>query len=275
MSSGNNSNVDRLKTALQTIPDGEVPILIPVFNLCTYANNMVHQLISRGVTGFIICDNASTYPPMLEYLDALSKTQRVVRFSENLGPRIFAESLDFLDILPEYFVITDPDLILNDQLPAGFIDKMKDVISAHNVAKAGLALDIHDKCDKFFNKDQVHVWESKYWIHKVPSLPGCIPDTTYIAPIDTTFCLFKKSKYVDELRSRGCPLHPHLHKLPNAIRNPAPSLLASALRIAGRFTCEHMGWWLNQPVPHHEMEYYKKSQVWSSTCNERKKLGYD
>ena len=252
------SNVDRLKAALQTIPDGEVPILIPVFNLCTYANNMVHQLTMRGITGFIICDNASTYPPMIEYLDALSKTQRVVRFTENLGPRIFAESLDFLNILPEYFVITDPDLILNEQLPADFIHKMKDVVNAYNVAKAGFALDISDEYDKFFNKDQVHLWESKYWIHNVPSLPNCIPDTMYIAPIDTTFCLFKKSKYIDELRSNGRGI-----------------ISTSSLRIAGRFTCEHTGWWLKQPVPHYEMEYYKKTQAWSSTCDERKKLGYD
>jgi hypothetical protein len=251
-------NVDQLRAALQSIPDGEVPILIPVFNLCTYANNMVHQLTSRGITGFIICDNASTYPPMVEYLDALSKTQRVVRFSGNLGPRIFAESLDFLNILPEYFIITDPDLILNDQLPTGFIDKMKDVINAYNVAKVGFALDIHDKCDKFFNKDHVHSWESKYWLDKVPSVPNCIPDDIYRAAIDTTFCLFKKSKYIQELRSNG-------HGL----------IATSSFRIAGRFTCEHTGWWLNQPVPHYEMEYYKNSQVWSSTCGERKKLGYD
>lgn len=252
------SNVDRLKVALQTIPDGEVPILIPVFNLCTYANNMVHQLTSRGITGFIICDNASTYPPMMEYLDALSKTQRVVRFTENLGPRIFAESIDFLNILPEYFVITDPDLILNEQLPTDFIHKMKDVVNAYNVAKTGFALDISDKSDKFFNKDQVHSWESKYWLNKVSSLPNCIPDTMYIAPIDTTFCLFKKSKYIDELRSNGRGI-----------------ISTSSLRIAGRFTCEHTGWWLKQPVPHYEMEYYKKTQAWSSTCDERKKLGYD
>jgi len=251
------TNVDCLKRALQTIPDGEIPILVPVFNLCTYANNMVHQLISRGVTSFIICDNASTYPPMIQYLDALSKTQRVVRFTENLGPRIFAESLDFLDILPEYFVITDPDLILNDQLPSDFIHNMKDVINAYNVAKVGLALDIYDKCDKFFNKAQVHVWESKYWLNKVPTLPNCISDPIYIAPIDTTFCLFKKSKYVEELLSNGRGI-----------------TATSALRIAGRFTCEHAGWWLNQPVPHYEMEYYKNTQTWSSTCNERKKPGF-
>ena len=252
------SNVDRLNAALQTIPDGEVPILIPVFNLCTYANNIVHQLISRGITGFIICDNASTYPPMMEYLDALSKTQRVVRFTENLGPRIFAESLDFLNILPEYFVITDPDLILNDSLPVGFINNMKDVINDHNVAKAGFALDIHDNDDKFFNKDQVHSWESRYWTDKVPSVPNCISDDMYRAPIDTTFCLFKKSKYIQELQSIGYGI-----------------TATSSIRIAGRFACQHMGWWLKQPVPYYEMDYYKKSQLWSNTCDERKKLGYD
>ena len=126
------NNVERLTAALQTIGEGEVPILIPVFNLCSYADSMVQQLVSRGVTGIIVCDNASTYPPMMDYLDNLSKSQRVVRFTENLGPRYVAESAEMIDLLPEYFIITDPDLVLNARLPDGFIDKMKDVIHAHN-----------------------------------------------------------------------------------------------------------------------------------------------
>ena len=252
------NNIERLSAALQTIGEDEVPILIPVFNLCSYADSMVQQLVSRGVTGIIVCDNASTYPPMMDYLDNLSKSQRVVRFTENLGPRYFAESVEMLDLLPEYFIITDPDLVLNIRLPNGFIDKMKDVINAHSVSKAGFALDIHDTCDKFFNKDWVHTWEDKYWENKVPGLPNCVSDDMYLAPLDTTFCLFKKSTYIREVEDIGCGI-----------------TATSSLRIAGRFTCEHMGWWTNQPVPQDELDYYKSSQWWSGTCLERKRLGYN
>jgi hypothetical protein len=252
------NNVERLSAALQTIHENEIPILIPVFNLCSYADNMVKQLVSRGVTGIIVCDNASTYPPMMEYLDNLSKSQHVVRFTENLGPRYVAESVEILNLLPEYFVITDPDLVLNARLPDDFIDKMKDVINAHNVSKAGFALDIYDSCDKFFNNECVQEWEGKYWKNKVPLVSNCVLDDIYRAPLDTTFCLFKKSAYVHELRSIGYGI-----------------TATSALRIAGRFTCEHMGWWAKQPVPEYEMAYYKNSQRWSNTCSEKTRLGYD
>jgi|LauGreDrversion4_2_1035121.scaffolds.fasta_scaffold260061_2 hypothetical protein len=252
------TNIARFKDALKTIPANEVPIIIPVFNLCSYADNMVQQLLSRGITSFIVCDNASTYPPMVEYLDKLSTTQRVVRFSENLGPRCFAELPQMLAILPEYFIISDPDLVLNPNLPPDFIDKMKDVINAHNVSKAGFALDIYDTCHKFFNTAQVHKWEGKNWEIKVPQLSNCVLDDIYRAPLDTTFCLFKKSIYFREFFSIGFGI-----------------TATSSLRIAGRFTCEHMGWWENQPVPKDEMDHYKNTQRWSSTCDEKTKLGYN
>lgn len=252
------TNLKLFKDALKTIPANEVPILIPVFNLCSYADNMVRQLLSRGITNFIVFDNASTYPPMVEYLDKLSKTQRVVRFTENLGPRCFAEFPQMLVFLPEYFIITDPDLVLNPNLPRDFIDKMKDVINAHNVSKAGFALDIYDNGHKFFNTSQVQEWEGKNWENKVPQLSNCILDDIYRAPLDTTFCLFKRSRYFSELFSIGYGI-----------------TATSSLRIAGRFTCEHMGWWAKQPVPKDEMDYYKNTQRWSSTCNERTSLGYE
>jgi hypothetical protein len=248
------TNIRRFKEALQTIPANEVPILIPVFNLCTYADSMVRQLLSRGITSFIVCDNASTYPPMVEYLDNLSKTQRVVRFTENLGPRCLAEFPQLFVFLPAYFIITDPDLILNPNLPPDFIDKMKDVIDAHNVSKAGFALDIYETGHKFFNTSQVQQLEGKNWENKVPQLSTCILDDMYRAPLDTTFCLFKKSQYIREFFSIGFGL-----------------TATSSLRIAGRFTCEHMGWWENQPVPKDELDYYKNTQLWSSTQTQAKK----
>jgi FkbM family methyltransferase len=50
--------------ALQT----EVPVLIPCFNAVTCARGMVEQLRARGLRRLILVDNASTYPPMREYL---------------------------------------------------------------------------------------------------------------------------------------------------------------------------------------------------------------
>ena len=125
----------KLSKALQTIDPPETPIIIPVFNLVTYAKFMVEQLESIGLSNFIVCDNNSTYPPMIEYLDSIGETHRVVRFEENLGPRVFAERSEFLNILPEYFIVTDPDLIFNEALPEKFISKMKRILDIYEVIK--------------------------------------------------------------------------------------------------------------------------------------------
>jgi len=245
----------KLYQQLQTIPDDEVPIIVPVFNLVTYARFMVNQLKEYGLSNFIICDNASTYQPMIDYLDELSRTERVVRFDQNLGPRIFAERPEFLSVLPEYFIITDPDLIFNKKLPKNFIRKMKRIIDTYGVSKAGFAIDIEETKDKFFNANQVSIWEGNYWTSQIHIYEEI--DSIYAAPIDTTFCLYKKSKFIEELK-----------------QNRTGLTGTSAMRIAGRFTCEHMGWWKDQPIPSDEMDFYNETQRWASTQNEKKRLGY-
>lgn len=245
----------KLYTQLQTIPEDDVPILIPVFNLVSYTRFMVEQLRLYGLNNFIICDNASTYQPMLDYLDELSETKRVVRFKENYGPRAFVEYPEFLSVLPEYFIITDPDLIFNPELPKNFIRKMKRIIDTYDVSKAGFAIDITETQDKFFDAYRVHIWEGRYWNNQIKIYDE--KDPIYAAPIDTTFCLHKKSKLVNEL-----------------VRNRTGITGTSGVRIAGRFTCQHMGWWKDQPVEKEEMDFYNNTQAWASTINEKKRLGY-
>lgn len=245
----------KLYQQLQTIPKDEVPIIVPVFNLVSYAKFMVEQLKERGLNNFIICDNNSTYQPMIDYLNELSKTERVVRFDQNLGPRILAERQEFLSVLPEYFIITDPDLIFNEKLPKKFISKMKRIIDTYGVSKAGFAIDIEETKDKFFNAHQVSIWEGAYWNNQIKAYEEV--DYVYAAPIDTTFCLYKKSRFIEELKT-----------------NRTGITSTSAVRIGGRFTCEHMGWWKDQPVSEEEMNFYNETQKWASTYNEKKRLGY-
>jgi len=240
---------------LQTIPDGEVPIIVPVFNLVSYAKFMVDQLDSYGLENYIICDNDSTYPPMVEYLKELSKTRRVASLGSNIGPRAYAETPEFLAILPEYFIVTDPDLVFNDGLPKNFINKMKRIIDTYGVSKAGFAIDIDDTKEKFFDAAQVRRWEGTYWNNQIQTYEE--RDPVYAAPIDTTFCLHKKSKVISELS-----------------RSLRGITSTSSVRIAGRFTCEHMGWWKDQPLSKEEEDYYNSRQQWASTYNEKLRLGY-
>lgn len=248
------SEAAKLLKVLNSLSPNEIPVIIPTFNLPSYLNMMIDQLESVGVSNYIVCDNNSTYPEMIKYLDRLiCDNKNVVRFSENLGPRIFCETKEFLSILPEYFIITDPDILFNKNLPNNFIEKMKRVIETYDVSKCGFAIDIFDSRDKFFKGHDIDTWEGIYWQYKIEKYPEV--DDLYYAPIDTTFSLYKKSKLINELM---------------ATRSGVTS--TSSIRIAGRFTCQHMGWWGDQPLTEDEIKFYKKTQIWSATDNYKKGL---
>jgi glycosyltransferase involved in cell wall biosynthesis len=248
-----NENADK-----DLIPD-DVPIIIPTFNTPSYLKSMIDQLEKRGWTNIIICDNNSTYPPMIDLLEELSKTYHVVRWSENYGPRYYTENKDICSRMPKYFIVTDPDLILNDDMPRNAINKMKRIVDMYGVSKVGLAIDIHseEERDRFFSTSQVDDWEGRYWNVKVDKYPE--KDDLYAAPVDTTFALYNRDRFLAEIDNVPMQM----------------TCNTSAIRIAGRFTCKHMGWWDKLPLEQEEYDYYQKTITnWSSTETEKKKLGY-
>lgn len=239
------------------IPE-DVPIIIPTFNTPTYLTSMINQLEDRGWTNIIICDNGSTYQPMLDLLDDLSNKYDVVLWGKNMGPRVYTEDKDICSKMPKYFILTDPDLLFNENMPARAIDKMKRIVDMYDVSKVGLAIDINspEERSRFFNAHQVDLWERNYWTRKLDRYPE--KDDLYAAPIDTTFSLYNRDKFLSEIDN-----------VPGRM-----TCNTSAIRIAGRFTCRHMGWWAEQPLTDDEHEFYKNTHTWSSTENEKKKLGY-
>ena len=239
------------------IPE-DVPIIIPTFNTPTYLKSMIDQLEERGWTNIIIGDNGSTYGPMIDLLDELSSTYHVVLWGKNMGPRIYTEDKDICSRMPKYFVVTDPDLLFNKKMPASAINKMRRIVDMYGISKAGLAIEIDDpeERDRFFNARQVDLWERNYWTRQVTKLPEV--DDLYAAPVDTTFCLYNRDQFLSEIDDVAGKM----------------TCNTSAIRIAGRFTCRHMGWWAEQPLTKDEHEFYKQTHTWSSTENEKKKLGY-
>lgn len=247
-----------IRDVLDKIDSDDIPIIIPVFNTVSYLKSMLSQLEDRGWTNVIVFDNNSTYPPMLDYLNELTQNHNVVFSEENLGPRIFTENKDICSRMPKHFIVTDPDLLFNKDMPATAIDKMKRIVDMYEVSKVGLAIDINtpEERNRFFNANQVDNWERGYWRRKIERYPE--KDDLYAAPIDTTFSLYNRDKFLSEI-----------DHVPGRM-----TCNTSAIRIAGRFTCRHMGWWAEQPLTAEEYEFYKNTHTWSSTENEKKKLGY-
>ena len=243
-----------IHNAIKSFSNDDIPIFIPVFEQVSYAKHMVSQLTGLGISNFVLCDNASTYAPMQRYLEEVSKEHRVCYLGYNFGPRVYSEK-ELLPDMPEWYVVTDPDLIFNKNLPLTFIQDMIETCSYYQFAKVGFALDIWGEAsNKFFNPHQVRRWEERYW--DVPCGRTNDGSMIYHAPIDTTFAMHNSGIALDEL-NRG-----------------ANTTGMRAARIAGNYTCEHMGWWANQPLDPEEFAYYKSVQVWASTENEKKRMGY-
>jgi len=243
-----------IRIALECQNEDDTPIIIPAFNTATYLQSMVDQLEKRGWTNIIIGDNGSTYPPMLDLLDKLSQKYAVVLWGKNMGPRVYTEDKDICSRMPKYFIVTDPDLLFNEKMPSSAINKMKRIVDMYKVSKVGLAVDIDspEEVEKFFNPEGVESGERVHWIKKVDTYPES--DDLYHAPVDTTFALYNRDTFLSEIDSVSVRM----------------TCNTSAVRIAGRFTCKHMGYWKDTPLSDEEENYYKDHNVWSATYFEKK-----
>lgn len=198
-----------------------VPICIISFNNGRYVKHMVEQLGRITPLAEIwILDNCSTDPDTLAYLETVPV--RVLRNPTNVGPWISpTQNAAVYAELPDLFVLTDPDLELNPNLPSTFLDTMADLAVTYRASKLGLALDISDP-SLFLEGDYVEgrtiaEHEAQFWTSQIPHPQYEL----YRAGLDTTFCLVNKQ----------VPDHPAYH-----------------IRIAGDFTAKHLPWYKKNPL---------------------------
>ena len=209
-----------------------IPVFIIAYNQYTFVKDMVEQLQKYINSDRIhILDNKSTYPPMIEYLKSIEGNVHVHRFHENYGHSII-EVLENLNY--KRYIITDPDIAFNKNLPKNFINILDDIAEKYKSGRVGFALDISNNIclDILYCGQTVIEWESQFWTNRIPHRSYEL----YKADIDTTFCLINKEYEGD------------------------------SIRIAGDFTCVHRPWvigWKNS-IPSEEIEFYKQNNISTS-----------
>jgi FkbM family methyltransferase len=177
----------------------------------------------------MILDNKSTCEDTIRYLKTLSYT--IFWRDENRGPWIAPHvNSDIYDILPCKFILTDPDLQFNPNLPSNFIEIMSELSDLHSCEKIGFALDIADFEDMFQSRyvDELTIydWEKLFWTRKVEHPTYEL----YNSEIDTTFCLVNKQHIYNDCH----------------------------IRVAGNFTAKHLPWYKNNKI-HNDYENYMQS----------------
>ncbi len=161
----------------------KIPVFINNYNRLTTTKKLVNDLKKRGYSNIHILDNDSTYPPLLEYYKT---TEAKVHFlGKNIGSKAYWKSGLWLKYLTKYYAYTDSDITLKEECPDDFLEYFhKLLIKYPKTHKVGFSLQIDNLPDTYHNKNKVVNWESKFYEQE-------IEQNVFIAPIDTTFALYK------------------------------------------------------------------------------------
>jgi hypothetical protein len=152
----------------------------------------------------------------------------------NLGPYVYISDR-IRKISGEIYILTDPDLKFNLQLPNDFIDNLVEISNYFQTGRVGFALfaDSDDiRTDPTAKGVTIREWEKQFWRDRLDYPPH--PEMElYRADVDTTFCLVN-------LR---LPNHP--------------------IRVGGAYTCFHIPWHKNfhKQLMEGEYESYLRNNV--------------
>lgn len=187
----------------------QIPIIINNFNRLGYLKKLIPSLQRRGYTNLIILDNASTYPPLVEWYKNECNV-RVICLDDNYGHTALWTSGAIEEFKNDYFVYTDPDLELVDECPEDFLYQMLQKLKAHvKGQKIGLSLKIDDILDSYKFKADVLKQEQPFYEKMEYGM--------YVADVDTTFALYEPyadGGYVDDIITYRMPYPIQCRHLP-------------------------------------------------------------
>lgn len=160
----------------------DIPIFIISFNRLSYLENLITKLENMGYTNIKIIDNASSYPPLLEFYEKIP--YKVFRLKENMGHMVFWKSELFNEYRKDLYVVTDPDILPLEDCPKDFMRVFYLYLKKYpKIKKAGFSLKIDDIPQNSKLYKEVMKWEKPYNLFHIPFTKACAAD------IDTTFAL--------------------------------------------------------------------------------------
>jgi hypothetical protein len=145
--------------------------------------HLIDWLERAGYHRIVLLDQASTYPPLLEYLAA--SPHEVVRFGHNWGARVPWVADTWKRPLGEWYVYTDCDLLPIDDCPPDLVAHLYELLGRFPAApKAGPGLFLPDVP---WQSEKHRRWECEELLAREIA-PG-----VFDSLIDTTFALYRPS----------------------------------------------------------------------------------
>lgn len=216
--------IEQEKKGLQNIP-----IFLISFNRLSYIQSMIARLEKMGKTNIIIIDNASSYPPLLEYLKKIP--YKVIYLKKNWGYRVFWDCPDFDVYRDNFYILSDPDIEPVEECPNDFVERFFLLLKKYPfLRKVGFSLKLDDLPSGGAFSDQVILWEKKFYRNYRKK------DDAFYAVLDTTFALY----------------------MPDYI---ATRRFGEAFRTNFPYQARHMPWYKNQSEVTEEDEYYAEHKT--------------
>jgi hypothetical protein len=186
------------------------PVILTNMNRLSTCKKMVDDLFKlNGNSRITIIDNASTYPPLLDWYDTMKNDINIIYNQKNEGPWAFFYGGTFSNIEDEIYIYSDADLELNPNMPYNWQEIMIDYINKYG-RKASLVLRIDDIPDSYEFKSNIINHQGVCWYESGET-------DVYRAITDMTFSMDKKS-------------NGHRYE---------------SMRLGGDFACRHIPWYID------------------------------
>lgn len=208
----------------------QIPIIINNFNRLECLKELIQALERFNLKNIHILDNHSTYPPLLEYYATCPYP--IHRLPENLGfMALWKCGLYEQQFSGNYYVLTDPDVVPEEDCPVDFLQHMYQLLQEYpGLDKVGFSLRIDDIPDHYHKKQEVLQVEKPFWNKPVDG-------KFYLAPIDTTFALYRPGV-------KG-------------------GFWLRAGRTAPPYSALHLPWYVDSAIPDEETLYYRSQAVYT------------
>ncbi|WP_434661757.1 glycosyltransferase [Paraburkholderia sp. A3BS-1L] len=216
-----------------------IPIFVISFNHLSYLRTIIAYFEKAGFDNIHIIDNASSYPPLVEYLR--NSQHKVHYMGSNYKHMVLFDSMKFKELVDDnYFVLTDPDVLPVEECPTDFLYVFLDALLRHPTKnKIGFSLKLDDIPNHYELKDNVLKWEGRFY----EKAEKCGDMTIYNAPVDTTFALYRPRK---EWRNAD---------------------FFSAFRTGAPYTARHLPWYRDISQMTDEEIFYRGVDQGSSNWN--------
>ena len=179
-----------------------IPIIVVCYNNYSYIENTLRYIFKINkeyYNNIIILDNCSDDENTIKYLKNITNV-KIIKNNHNNGPFISEfNNTDVYNKMPDKFILTDPDVQFNENMPCNFIEIFSELSDKYKCHKIGIDIsELNKKCQNtyIYNNNKSYTifeWEIEKENEK---------HDLYSASMYRTMCLINKNNINSNINIR-------------------------------------------------------------------------